>query len=230
LLVTLCGPALAQEKASVAEKGEQAHQRAAALVQSLKQSQAALRKYEWIETTIISIKDEEKARKLNRCYYGEDGKLQKVPVASDTDDQKKARGIRGRIVEKKKEEMTEYMQDIVRLVHMYVPPDPARIQEVKEAGGLSLHLLEPGKRIRLDFKDYRLKGDTLGVEIDPSANRLLALRVSSYVASGEDPFTCDVRFGALRDGTSYTEQTTLNAPAKNMKVVIENSGFRKIGS
>ena len=52
----------------------------AALKQSLQQGLAKARQYEWIETTIISLKGEEKARKLNRCYYGADGKVQKVPV------------------------------------------------------------------------------------------------------------------------------------------------------
>ena len=46
---------------------------AAAVKQSLQQGLAKARGYEWIETTIISLKGEEKARKQNRCYYGADG-------------------------------------------------------------------------------------------------------------------------------------------------------------
>ncbi len=40
-----------------------------------------LAQYQWIETTVISLKGEEKSRKQNQCYYGADGKVQKVPVA-----------------------------------------------------------------------------------------------------------------------------------------------------
>ena len=40
--------------------------------------------------------------------------------------------------------------------------------------------------------------------------------------------TLDVRFGTLSDGTSYTAQTTLDAKAKNIRVVIENSGHRPL--
>jgi hypothetical protein len=43
---------------------------------------AALRTYEWMETTVVSMKGEEKSRKQNRCYYGADGKVEKVPVES----------------------------------------------------------------------------------------------------------------------------------------------------
>ena len=55
-------------------------QRIAALKKSMAQSQAQLRKYEWVETTIISHKGEVKSQKEQRCYYGADGTLQKLPV------------------------------------------------------------------------------------------------------------------------------------------------------
>jgi hypothetical protein len=42
------------------------------------------------------------------------------------------------------------------------------------------------------------------------------------------PVTLDVSFGALPDGTTYTAQTTLDAKAKNIRVVIENSGHRPL--
>ena len=45
-------------------------ERVAALKQSLAEDQARLRQYEWIETTAVSLKGEEKSRKQNRCYHG----------------------------------------------------------------------------------------------------------------------------------------------------------------
>jgi hypothetical protein len=52
--------------------------------------------------------------------------------------------------------------------------------------------------------------------------------VATYLEKPEDPVTLDVRFGALPDGTTYTAQTTLDAKAKNIRVVIENSGHRPL--
>jgi hypothetical protein len=73
-----------------------ARERVAALKQSLQHSQAQLRKYEWVETTIVSLKGDEKSRKQNRCYYGVDGKLQKVPVGSGPAQSSQPRGrLRG---------------------------------------------------------------------------------------------------------------------------------------
>ena len=55
-------------------------QMVAALKQNLAESQKRLRQYEWVETTSISLKGEEKSRKQQRVYYGADGKLTKVPI------------------------------------------------------------------------------------------------------------------------------------------------------
>ena len=57
-------------------------QMVATLKQNLAESQKRLRQYEWIETTAISLKGEEKSRKQQRVYYGADGKLTKLPSAS----------------------------------------------------------------------------------------------------------------------------------------------------
>jgi len=57
-------------------------QRVATLKEWTQASQAHLRAYEWIETTVVAKGGEEKSRTQNSCYYGVDGKLQKVPVAA----------------------------------------------------------------------------------------------------------------------------------------------------
>src|SRR5512142_568116 len=68
----------AQEPAAKPAAGAQ--DRVAAVKTTLQEGLAKARQYEWVETTIISLKGEEKARKQNRCYYGADGKVQKVSL------------------------------------------------------------------------------------------------------------------------------------------------------
>lgn len=220
LLLATTVPASAQQ--SVAERVD-------ALKTSLAASQAALKQFEWIETTVISLKGEEKARKLNRCYYGADGGITKVPLTTPPPAEKK-RGLKGKIAANKKEELTDYMQQAVALVKSYVPPNPALLQAAKDAGKVSLEILEPGKRVRLNFRDYQKLGDTLGVEVDVTNNRLLALTVKSYLEDAKDAVSLNARMAALNDGTSYAETITLEAPAKKLKVAVDNGGYRKIGN
>ena len=95
------------------------------------------------ETTVISLKGEEKSREQKQCYYGADGSLQKVDVSESPQEEK--RGLRGRVVARKKAELTDYMKQAVALVKTYVPPDPAKIQAVKDAGNVSLDLPGAGR-------------------------------------------------------------------------------------
>src|ERR1022692_478997 len=220
LLFALSNPAVAQQP-SVPE-------RVAALKASLAASQIILRQYEWIETTVVSLKGDEKSRKQERCYYGADGGIQKVEVSASPEPQKK-RGLRGKIIAKKKEELTDYMKQAVALVKTYVPPNPAKIQAAKDAGKVTIEVLEPGKRARLNFRDYEKAGDNLGVEVDLVNNRALGVKVSTYLDDAKDAVLLDVRMGQLNDGTTYASDITLEAKAKNLKVAVENSGYRKMG-
>ena len=199
------------------------------LQQWMKASQAQLRSYEWVETTIVAKGGEEKSRKESRCYYSADGKLQKIPIQDAAGSQESGReGPLGkRLKEKKKEEMTSYMQSVVQLVHSYVPPDPSRIQQSVNSGKLSANIIEPGRRVQLDFKDYLKAGDVLSAQIEMPTNRLLGIGVSSYLDSPDDAVRLDVGMGVLPDGTIYTAKSVLEAKAKELTVTVENSGYRK---
>jgi hypothetical protein len=202
-------------------------ERVAAIKKSFAESQARLRQYEWVETTVTSLKGEEKSRVLKRCYYGAEGGVQKVPLAAPPE-AKAPRGIRGRIVEKKKEELADYMQEAAELVHRYLPPDPALIQKAKDAGNTSIRILEPGKRARVEFRNYLKPGDLFSVEIDLAVNKILGLSVATDLGGEKDVVTLDVRFAAFPDGTIYQSQVALVAQAKKVTVNIENAGYRKL--
>jgi hypothetical protein len=203
-------------------------ERVAAIKSSFAASQANLRSYEWIETTVVSLKGEEKSRKQQRCYYGADGVLQKVMIdASPTAAPK--RGLRGAIIANKKAELTDYMQGAVALVKTYLPPDPARIQAATGAGKTSIQVLAPGKRVQVNFRDYQKAGDNLAVTIDVANNVIAGIGVSTYLHDAADVVTLEASMGQLADGTIYTSNIVLNAPAKNITVNVQNTGYRRTG-
>ena len=205
----------------------------ATLKQNLADGQKKLRQYEWVETTVISLKGEEKARKQQRAYYGADGKLTKVPIGEPpAKAEPQGRGgrsgrLKERIVENKKDEMQEYMQKAVALVHKYVPPSPELIQKAKDGKKLTVQPPQNG-RVRVEFKDFVQPADVMAIDVDAKALVLGSLNVATYLEKKEDAVTLDVRFGALADGTSYNAKTTLEAKAKNITVVIENTGHRPL--
>ena len=202
-------------------------ERVAALKASLEASQIIIKQYEWIQTNVITLKGDEKSRQQERCYYGADGGLQKIALAPPAPEKTVRGPLRRAIVANKKEELTDYMKSAVALVKTYVPPSPMNIQAAKEAGKVSIAMLQPGKRARLDFRDYQRPGDNLGVEVDLVNNRALGVKVSTYLDDAKAVVTLDVSMGQLNDGTTHASNITLDAKAKNLKVTVQNSGYRK---
>jgi len=205
-----------------------AEERVAALKAGMASSAATLRQYEWIETTVVNLKGEDKSTMQDRCYYGADGKIQKVPVAAPPPEKKKG-GLRGKVIESKKEEMSDYMKEAVGLIKRYLPPDPAKIDAVKAAGKLSISP-QPGNRVRLTFANYLKPGDSLTIEMGLADNSLYSANVASTMDSDKAPVTMAVQFGKLDNGATYEAQSVLDAKGKELKVTIQNSGYRKAGN
>lgn len=204
-----------------AQTGGDMQERIAALKESvqksLQQSAAILKQHEWIETTKVSVKGEVKSTLMNRCYYGAEGKVQKIPVTPEADG-------------KKNKKLTKYMQQAVGLVDLYVPPDPSLTGQAVSGGKVTLQILEPGKRIRFDFRDYIQAGDLMSIEVDVPNSRLLSIQVSTYIGTPKDPVSLTISLGTFPDGTVYPERISLDAKAKKVIVNRENSGYRKVSS
>jgi hypothetical protein len=196
----------AQDPAAVQE-------RIAAVKQSLATSHQALRQLEWIETTTVTIKGEQKAQILKKCYYGMDGKLQKVPILPPGGE--------------KNEKLADFAESAVALLQRYVPPDPALIQRAVDHGKISIKVLDPGRSAALVFSDYILPGDSLSVALDLTKNSITSCSVATYLEEPKDSVTLNFGFGSLVDGTTYPANITLTAPSKHLQVAVENSGYRK---
>ena len=152
-------------------------QMVAALKQNLADSQKRLRQYQWIETTAISLKGEEKSRKQQRVYYGADGKLTKLPLgepppqAASGRRRASRRTAKERVVENKKNEMQEYMEKAAALIQQYVPPSPERIQKAKDAGNIQLQPQPEGKA-RVEFRNFVQPADLIAIDVDAKAGSL----------------------------------------------------------
>lgn len=199
--------------------------RVAALKQSLQENHAQLRKYEWVETTIVSPKGEEKDRKQQRCYYGVDGKMEKILLDEQKAAPPQGGRLKQRIVAKKTGEMKDYMESAATLIQRYVPPTPADIDNARKREKVALRPGQGGV-VRLEFTDYIKPGDLLAVDVDGAANKLVDISVNTYLDTPDDAVTLNVGFAVLPDGTNYTAQTTLDPKAKHISVVMQKSGYR----
>ena len=194
---------------------------------NLTESKEKIKNYEWIETTTTSLKGEDKSVKQNQCYYSVDGKLTKVPTGATTPPAKTPGGLRGKAVANKKAEMADYIKECIAKVHTYLPPDAAKLQQIYAAGKATIQVLEPGKKFKLNFPDYNVKGDVLSISVDKANQKIMAMDVNTYVDDPAKKVVFNVSYSDLPDGTQYENTTTLDAQAKDLKIAIVNSGYKK---
>jgi hypothetical protein len=199
----------------------------AALKQSLAANAKLQQQYRWVETTVVSMKGEEKSRVQKQCFYGPDGKVQKQQLTAPPPEEPAPGGMKGKIVAKKKAEISAVMKQAMALVHSYVPPDPQRIQAAKAAGNLAMVPTGPDS-MRLDLRNYVKSGDTFSLGLDTARFAIQTVSVKSYLESEKDAVTLDVTFALLRDGLSYPGNVVLNVPGQNIQVVVQNSGYQRV--
>lgn len=197
----------------------------ALIKKNLADSKENVKKYEWIETTTTFISGEEKSKKQNQCYYSVDGQLTKVATGGTTPEKKKG-GIRGKIAENKKEEMAEYVKQAITKIQAYTPPDGAKLQKIYADGKMAINVLEPGKKFKLSFPDYLEAGDMLSLSFDKEKSMIMEVSITTSVEDPQDKVGFILQYKTLPDGTQYSANTTLNAPTKDLKITIQNSGYK----
>jgi hypothetical protein len=204
---------------------QELQQKVAALKQSMAQNQS-LRQYTWTEKMETIFKGETKSTNQSQCQYGPDGKVQKTEIGS-TPAPKQQRGLKGKVIEKKTDEMKDYMQRVASLIKRYVPPEGSQMQDSLQAGKAALQPSGDGI-VTLVFGDYAKPGDAMKLTFDTTAKKIRGYDVNAYLDAPADVVTLKVVFENLPDGTNYVAQTILDATAKQIQIRTTNSGYNKL--
>lgn len=202
-------------------------QKLAALKQSAAENKQRLHHYQWTETQQIVLKGEAKPERVSQCSYGPNGQVQKIPMGAQQAPPDK-RGLRGRVVEKKTDEMKAYMQQVQSLLSMYVPPNPQLIQQAMVHHDVSIDKTMGTTLTQIVFKNYAKPGDQMTIGFDTTAKKISTINVNTYMDDPKDAVTLAVTMASLQDGTNYAQQTVLNATAKQIQVTTSNSNYVKI--
>ena len=223
----LATPALAQMAAG-GQGGGGLQQKLAVLKQSAAENKQKLHQYQWVETQQITYKGDPKPPKTYLCSYGPNGQIQKVPTGEPQQQQQSGRRgrVKEHVVEKKTDELKDYMQQVQSLLSLYVPPSSQRMQKAFEAHNVSI--VPGGGAAQLVFKNYAQPGDQMTIAFDPAAKKIQTVNVNTYMGETKDVVTLAIQFASLPDGTNYAQQTVLGATAKQIQVTMTNANYTKL--
>lgn len=218
LVLAFSVPVIAQDSAL--------QQKLAAVKQAAAENKQRLHEYQWTETIELTLKGDARPPSQNLCQYGQDGQVQKIPVGPPPQPPSGGR-VKQRIIEKKRKEMNDYMDEVKVLLAMYVPPDPQEMQQAYQAGKVSLNPV--GGLVNFILTDYAQPGDRMTLTFDSASKKIISLSVNTYLGQEKDAVTLQVQMANLPDGTSYAQTSVLNASAKQLVVTTTNSNYQKFG-
>ncbi len=101
------------------------------------------------------------------------------------------------------------------------------MQAAYQAGKVSLNPV-PGA-VNLVFTNYAQPGDKMTLTFNTATKKITGLNINTYMGQEKDAVTLQVQMATLPDGTSYEQQTVLNATAKQLVVTTTNSNYQKLG-
>ena len=224
-MVTLCVLFALSATAASAQQGSTSP--FAAVKAAAERNQTQLRKYSWVSTTEVSYNGEVKDTKVESVSYGPDGQIQKNEIADTA--APKPPGLRGRIAERKGDEMKNEIESAVALIRGYIPPDPARLQAAVAAQNMKQLPALPGVAT-VAFTNYNLPNDalTLTFAIEPKA--IQTADVSTWLGDPSKVVNLVVQFATLPDGTDHPATITLSLPSSNLQVTVNNTNYQQVVS
>ena len=214
------------QPASTQDQKQAIQEKVASFKQATADNQKALRQYAWTESTELSLKGEVKNTKIEQCQYGPDGKVQKTPLTAPPP-KKEMRGLKKRVVEKKTDEMKDYMEQVVALIQQYVPPKPELIKADVSSGNASFSP-QGADAIQIQFKDFVKKGDVVTFTLNAAAKAIRQVKVDTYMDEEKEKVALAVDFKTLPDGTNYAASKNLDVAAKKIVVKVTANNYQKL--
>ncbi len=203
-------------------------QRVADLKEAMAKNKQALMSYSWVEVVTISLKGEQKKQEHFQVRLGPDGKPQKTSLDAPPAPPSGGK-LKKHIVEKKKEEYSDYANDMKALAQQYVPPDKDLLQKAYAAGNITLGPTAGApNQVQLVLHNYLKQGDSMTLVFDKAQKALVSIRIASYMSDPKDAMNLTVQFSALPDGTNHWSNMVLDGVSKQLNIAIANSNYQHV--
>ena len=181
-----------------------------------------LASYVWTRTVQVFIEGVLKNTIVSSMSIGPDGKMVTTAVSSTPTDPPPTRGIRGDIARKKMAEMKTYIDNAMTTTVGYIYMSKGKMVDYFDAAGIS----QSGNTITVVGSNVNQPNDQLTMKITPGTYAYISQSFSSTVTGG-DAISGMCNYKTFSNGLTAFNSGELDLPAKNMKLMISNSGYAK---
>jgi hypothetical protein len=205
-------------------------QKVAEVKQAAAANKQALAQYTWQEQVTVSLKGEQKKQEHFQVRLGPDGKPQKQSLDPPQEAAAPSGGrLKQHVVEKKKDEYKDYVDQIKELIQQYVPPDKDLLEQAVQKGNIALGPAggAPGQ-YRLALSNYVKQGDKMTLLFDKNQKALVGVTIASYLNDPKDAVNVTVTFAGIPGGPNHVASQTIDGVSKQLTIVISNSNYQRM--
>jgi hypothetical protein len=187
------------------------------------ENRESLREYSWKTRSEITVKGETKLLKVELVRFDVDGRMQKTTLNEETPDQRKKRGVRGRIQKKKAKKKKEWFGELHGLLRQYSLPTTGKVLDYLDKATFG-----PGDRpgtIRIRGTSVVQPGDELTMWIDSDTKETKLTKVRTRLDG--DTVLLETNHDSLASGLRYQARSIITVPAEDVRMTVENFDYDK---
>jgi hypothetical protein len=202
-------------------------------VQAQQANKTALREYTWKRRTELKLKGESKKISLEQIRYDIDGTVQKTPVGGAPEqpqaEQPSGRGRRGgrvkqKVIENKKEEFAELMQNLGALAASYGQLPQDKLQAFAKTATVAKGEGADAGTVRIQGANVLVDGDSMSIWIDPTS--YMMRRVEIGTSFEKKPVRLVSEYRSVDSGPTYQARAVLQYPEKQIELTVENFEYQ----
>jgi hypothetical protein len=200
--------------------------------QAQKENAAAMQHFTWKSRTELKLKGESKKVKVEQVRYGSDGQLQKITLEESSPppaEQKKGRRggrIKQKVIENKKEEFADLMQQLVVVAQSYGHIPPNQMQAFLRNAQFTMGKDAYQGTVHITGKGALNPDDSMDIWIDKQT--LMMRRIEIATVLDKKPVRMTSEYIQLTNGPWFQSRSTLQYPAKEIEVTVDNFDQRQL--
>ena len=216
--------------APVFAQNAELQQKVAEVKQAMAANKQALAQYTWVEQVTVSLKGEQKKQERFQVRLGPDGKPQKQSLDPPQEAAAPTGGrLKQHVVQKKKDEYKDYVDQIKALIQQYVPPEKEMLEQAVQKGNIALGPAggAPGQ-YRLALTNYVKPGDKMTLVFDKEQKAMSSVSIASYLSDPKDAVNVSVTFVGIPGGPNHVASQTIDGVSKQLTIGIANLDYRHL--
>jgi hypothetical protein len=186
-----------------------------------------LRQYTWKMRTEVQQGGETKNVQLALMRYDMYGALQKTPMSSTPPPPPAGRGLRGRIVEKKRDDVKDTLSRLQALAASYGDLPPSKMQRFMATATVAPEIGVQRSWLRATGSDLLERGDSMTLWVDTSTHKMRKVEVRTTL--DRMPVRVVSEFQDLADGPTYAGRSVIEYPSERLTVIAENFDYQRAG-